>query len=98
MIRLICDQELPGQDHRGRLQWRKSEGLSGRFGQGGAPEIALPQRRGRSRRLEITPRQPSWGVGGRSQGQYSIRINDQFRACFVWTAEGPAEVEIVDYH
>jgi proteic killer suppression protein len=27
-----------------------------------------------------------------------VRINDQFRACFVWTAEGPAEVEIVDYH
>ncbi|CCE05625.1 fragment of conserved hypothetical protein (part 1) [Bradyrhizobium sp. STM 3843] len=36
-------------------------------------------------------------VGDR-QGQYSIRINDQFRVCFVWTAEGPAEVEVVDYH
>ena len=31
-------------------------------------------------------------------GQHSIRINDQFRVCFVWTANGPAEVEIVDYH
>ena len=31
-------------------------------------------------------------------GQHSIRINDQFRVCFVWTPEGPAEVEIVDYH
>ncbi len=28
-------------------------------------------------------------------GQHSIRANDQFRVCFVWTAEGPAEVEIV---
>jgi proteic killer suppression protein len=36
-------------------------------------------------------------AGGR-RGQHSIRINDQFRVCFVWTAEGPAEVEIVDYH
>jgi proteic killer suppression protein len=36
-------------------------------------------------------------VGGR-RGQHSIRINDQFRICFVWTTEGPAEVEIVDYH
>lgn len=27
-----------------------------------------------------------------------LRINDQFRVCFVWTAEGPADVEIVDYH
>src|ERR1700674_4730378 len=67
MIRIACDQELPGQDHRSRLRRRKSEGLSGRSGQGGAPEIALPQRRGRSRRLEVASRQPSRGVGGRSQ-------------------------------
>jgi proteic killer suppression protein len=32
------------------------------------------------------------------KGQHSIRINDQFRICFVWTALGPADVEIVDYH
>ena len=31
-------------------------------------------------------------------GQHSIRINDQFRVCFVWTADGPTEVEAVDYH
>ena len=31
-------------------------------------------------------------------GQYSIRVNDQFRVCFVWTDSGPADVEIVDYH
>ncbi|MBK7580532.1 MAG: type II toxin-antitoxin system RelE/ParE family toxin [Myxococcales bacterium] len=31
-------------------------------------------------------------------GQYSIRINDQFRICFRWTDVGPDEVEVVDYH
>ena len=31
-------------------------------------------------------------------GQHSIRINDQWRICFVWTAKGPVDVEIVDYH
>lgn len=31
-------------------------------------------------------------------GQHSIRINDQWRVCFVWTPEGPKNVEIVDYH
>ena len=36
-------------------------------------------------------------VGDR-KGQYSIRINDQFRLCFRWTAEGPTDVEMVDYH
>lgn len=35
---------------------------------------------------------------GDRKGQYSIRINDQFRICFAWTADGPANVEIVDYH
>jgi toxin HigB-1 len=37
-------------------------------------------------------------LAGDRKGQHSIRINDQFRVCFVWTAEGPAEVEILDYH
>jgi toxin HigB-1 len=36
-------------------------------------------------------------VGDR-RGQHSIRINDKWRVCFVWTKEGPAHVEIVDYH
>jgi toxin HigB-1 len=35
---------------------------------------------------------------GARAGQYSIRINDQFRICFRWTELGPADVEIVDYH
>ncbi len=35
---------------------------------------------------------------GDRAGQHSIRINDQWRICFVWTDRGPAEVEIVDYH
>jgi proteic killer suppression protein len=32
------------------------------------------------------------------QGQYSIRINDQWRICFVWVEGGPSHVEIVDHH
>lgn len=35
---------------------------------------------------------------GTRSGQYSVRINDQFRLCFRWTARGPSDVEIVDYH
>lgn len=35
---------------------------------------------------------------GSRAGQYSIRVNDQFRLCFHWTAAGPEDVEIVDYH
>jgi proteic killer suppression protein len=35
---------------------------------------------------------------GNRAGQYSIRINDQWRVCFNWTVTGPADVEIADYH
>ena len=35
---------------------------------------------------------------GDRAGQHSVRINDQWRICFVWTDYGPACVEIVDYH
>jgi proteic killer suppression protein len=35
--------------------------------------------------------------GGR-QGQHSIRVNRRYRICFVWSADGPTEVEVVDYH
>ncbi|MCQ4322217.1 type II toxin-antitoxin system RelE/ParE family toxin [Stutzerimonas stutzeri] len=35
---------------------------------------------------------------GNRAGQHSIRINDQWRTCFVWTDAGPTQIEIVDYH
>jgi proteic killer suppression protein len=38
------------------------------------------------------------GLKGDRKGQYSIRINQQYRLCFKWTPLGPDEVEIVDYH
>jgi len=35
---------------------------------------------------------------GDRAGQYSVRINSQWRICFNWSDQGPTEVEIVDYH
>ena len=35
---------------------------------------------------------------GNRAGQYSIRLNAQWRICFRWTDDGPSDVEIVDYH
>jgi len=35
---------------------------------------------------------------GKRAGQHSMRINDMFRLCFVWTDSGPQHVEITDYH
>jgi len=37
-------------------------------------------------------------LAGNRRGQWSIRVNDQFRICFVWSDANAEEVEIVDYH
>lgn len=37
-------------------------------------------------------------LSGNRAGQHSVRINDQWRICFRWTAAGPVDVEICDYH
>ena len=48
--------------------------------------------------LRVPPGNRLEALKGARIGQHSIRINDQWRICFVWTPEGPSEVEIVDYH
>jgi toxin HigB-1 len=53
--------------------------------------VALPE-------LRIPPGNQLEALSGNRKGQYSIRINDQFRICFIWSDLGPEQVEIVDYH
>ena len=62
-------------------------------GQLTATEIA-----GRLEDLKVPPGNRLEPLKGDRLGQMSIRINDQYRVCFVWTAAGPVDVEIVDYH
>ena len=48
--------------------------------------------------LRIPPANRLEALKDGRKGQYSIRINDQWRICFIWTDSGPDAVEIVDYH
>lgn len=48
--------------------------------------------------LRIPPGNRLEQLDGDRTGQYSIRINDQYRVCFIWTENGPGKVEICDYH
>ena len=48
--------------------------------------------------LRVPPGNQLEALSGDRKGQFSIRINHQYRICFVWTEFGPDEVEIVDYH
>ena len=48
--------------------------------------------------LKVPPGNALEALKGDRKGQHSIRINQQWRVCFVWTADGAEDVEIVDYH
>ena len=48
--------------------------------------------------LKVPPGNGLEALKDDTRGQYSIRINKQWRVCFVWTRDGAANVEIVDYH
>ncbi|MGL4198056.1 MAG: type II toxin-antitoxin system RelE/ParE family toxin [Allorhizobium sp.] len=48
--------------------------------------------------LRIPPGNRLEALKGDGLGQYSIRINDQWRICFIWNDGGPSDVGIVDYH
>ena len=48
--------------------------------------------------LRVPPGNRLEALKGDRTGQHSIRINSQYRICFVWTGAGPKDVEVVDYH
>jgi proteic killer suppression protein len=50
------------------------------------------------RRIKLPPANRLESLSGDRNGQHSIRINDQYRICFIFTNDGIEQVEIVDYH
>jgi toxin HigB-1 len=52
----------------------------------------------RLEQLAVPPGNMLERLRGDRAGQHSIRINDQYRICFVWADQGPSQVEITDYH
>jgi len=48
--------------------------------------------------LRVPPGNRLEPLSGDRRGQHSIRINEQYRICFVWQDRGPCDLEIVDYH
>jgi proteic killer suppression protein len=66
---------------------------------------AVAERKLRLLQSSVDAGVPAFAAGNRLQlltgdrkGRYSIRINEQWRICFIWTHDGPAAVEIIDYH
>ena len=48
--------------------------------------------------LRLPPSHRLKALSGERKGQHSIRVNDQWRVCFLWTEHGAMEIEITDYH
>jgi proteic killer suppression protein len=91
------------QSAKGKLT---RDAIEGRFGKGFPADLvkrtrvllSALQAAARLDDLRFPPGNRLEALVGDRAGQHSIRINDQWRLCFVWTEAGPAEVEIVDYH
>lgn len=85
---------------------RAADAVRGRFGKGFPSDLVRRTRAMLSAMdaavvledLRFPPGNHLEALKGDRAGQHAIRINDQWRICFVWTDQGPAEVEIVDYH
>lgn len=61
-------------------------------------KLAMLNRAGRLEDLRVPPANRLEALKGDRAGQHSIRINDQFRLCFVWRRGDAFDVDIVDYH
>jgi proteic killer suppression protein len=95
----MIDSRLRRQAHQGFRRRQASEGFSG-------IELAARLKLDRLEAATILkdlgalPGNRLEALAGDRKGQYSIRINDQWRICFQWPsgAPGPSSVEIIDYH
>ncbi len=85
---------------------RAAEAMQGRFGKGFPSDLVKRTRAMLSaldaaailEDLRFPPGNHLEELKGDRAGQHSVRINDQWRICFRWTKQGPADIEIVDYH
>jgi toxin HigB-1 len=88
---------------RGKLA---EQAMTGRFGKGFPADLvkrtramlsALDAAHGLDD-LRFPPGNHLEALSGDRSGQHAVRINGQWRICFIWTSQGPADVEIVDYY
>ena len=85
---------------------RAAQAVAGKFGKGFPSDVVKRTRAmltaldaaTQVEDLRFPPGNHLEELSGDRAGQHSVRINGQWRICFVWTPNGPADVELVDYH
>jgi proteic killer suppression protein len=93
MIRSFGDEDTERVFARER-----SARFSGELQRAAWKKLAILHAAGCLQDLRVPPGNRLEKLVGRREGQYSIRINDQWRICFVWKDGGAYDVEIADYH
>ncbi|WP_395683678.1 type II toxin-antitoxin system RelE/ParE family toxin [Dokdonella sp.] len=92
MIRNFADKESRALFEGKRVRrWQAIEASAMR-------KLAMLNRAAKLEDLKIPPANRLEALRGNRTGKYSIRINDQYRICFVWKQGDAFDVEIVDYH
>lgn len=77
---------------------RECRGLSKEVQRAAYRKLAILDAAGALVDLMVPPGNRLEKLSGSRSGQYSIRINEQWRICFIWSQGDAHEVEIVDYH
>ena len=87
-------------DADSRLLWDtgKNRRLPASLRRAALRKLLMLHAAGRLADLRVPPGNRLERLAGDRDGQHSIRINDQYRVCFVWKPDGAYEVEITDYH
>lgn len=91
IVSFKCQKTLDLFEGRSAAKWSSIERVALRK----LTQLAVSQRLSD---LNCPPGNRLESLAGNRSGQHSIRINKQWRICFVWTSEGAKAVEIVDYH
>jgi len=74
------------------------KGVSIALAKAGRRKLNMLEAAGALDDLKSPPGNGLHALTGDRKGQHAIKVNDQYRVCFRWTAAGPEDVEIVDYH
>ncbi len=92
------DPVLQRQRHREGLEREHVRALRPELQRAAQKKLRLLSAASELNSLRVPPGNRLEKLVGERAGQHSIRINDQYRICFVWTDTGPTDVEITDYH
>ena len=95
---MTSDSLVPGQGHRGDLAAPLHQEAQPELNGLAYNKLVLIDAAETINDLRVPPGNRLEKLAGNRAGQYSIRVNDQWRICFTWSASGADNAELVDYH